>query len=79
MHLMLIGFLGDGPNMIIQSHKKEHLMVSFGADVHTCDDIQQWCYDTYGNPGERWIDNIHFGQILFDDEKDLSWFLLRWS
>ena len=56
-----------------------HYVAAFRAGVDTLAEIKQWCYATYGNPGHRWIDNVHFGEALFNNQQDLEWFLLRWS
>ena len=49
-------------------------------------EIRQWCIDTYGAPGclpqsteIRWLDDIKYGEIVFQREADLMLFLLRWS
>lgn len=44
-------------------------------------EISAWCYQMFGDPGigERWIDGIRYGEILFSDTADLALFILRWS
>ncbi len=48
-------------------------------------EIQNWCYQSYGEPGrrridkQRWIDFIRLGVIYLSRESDLSLFVLRWS
>lgn len=42
-------------------------------------EIKEWCNKEYGVPGERWKDGIAFGEICFEDKKDLTLFVLRWS
>ena len=49
---------------------------------HRVDEIvamKQWCNDTFGPPGDRWKDCIIYGEICFEDKKDLMLFLLRYS
>lgn len=41
--------------------------------------VTKWCYDTYGIPGERWKDDIVYGEVRFDDKKDLMLFVMRFS
>ena len=41
--------------------------------------LKQWCNDAYGPPGKRWKDSIIYGVVWFEDRKDLTLFLLRWS
>lgn len=47
-------------------------------------EISQWCYDTYGKPGdpftgdaERWY--LNNSAYWFRTEEDLMMFMLRWS
>lgn len=58
--------------------EKGHFVAAFSNSKQTTD-IKEWCYATYGRPGVRWIDNISHGQVAFSLEKDLVWFVLRWS
>jgi hypothetical protein len=53
-------------------------VAEFRAGVNIAD-IKKWCWQTYGNTGDRWQDNIHFGEVVFSNKADLEWFLLRWS
>jgi hypothetical protein len=59
-------------------------VVSF-LSFRLIDNIKEWCYNTYGEPGiptnttSRWYDSIKYGEILFRDERDVTLFLLRWS
>jgi len=48
-------------------------------DVNKFLEMRQWCYDTYGKPGDRWKDGIAYGEVLFNAEKDLTLFLLKWA
>ena len=53
-------------------------------------EMSAWCYNTYG-PGlgdcridnspfiHRWVNDIRWGEVRFSDERDLTWFILRWS
>lgn len=44
---------------------------------HTVDeivDMKQWCRGLFGPAGERWKDNIIYGEVLFEDKKDLTLF-----
>ena len=36
----------------------------------------EWCTKTFGPPGERWF--IYNYRFYFAQEKDASWFELRW-
>ncbi len=49
-------------------------------------EITRWCYKTFGIPGMnhltkqiRWKDSIQYGEVYFINQKDLEWFVLRWS
>lgn len=42
-------------------------------------EIKEWCRATFGEPGDHWEDDIHWGEVRFDDKKDLMMFVLRWS
>ena len=41
--------------------------------------MKQWCNDTFGPPGERWKDSIVYGEVCFEDRKDLMLFVLKYS
>lgn len=41
--------------------------------------IQEWCLNTFGEAGERWQDDIKYGEIRFRDSSDLTAFLLKWQ
>ncbi len=67
----------------------QRFMAAFAASKqHPSDQhkIRQWCYETFGGAGYcadtneiRWHDSIHFGEIEFNREEDLSLFLLKWG
>ena len=59
--------------------EKDWLVAAFGGDMPLLTEVKQWCKETYGVPGLRWKDYVHFGEIAFSDEKDLTLFLLRWQ
>lgn len=48
-------------------------------------ELEDWCGQTFGptpedgiwTPGARWY--INNSKFYFRDEKDMEWFLLRWS
>jgi hypothetical protein len=49
-------------------------------------EITRWCYQTFGSPGMnhltkqiRWKDSVHYGEVYFKHEKDLTLFILKWS
>lgn len=44
-------------------------------------EISAWCYQMFGEPGagERWVDGIRYGEILFSNKSDLTLFILKWS
>lgn len=44
-------------------------------------EISVWCYQMFGEPGigDRWIDCIRYGEILFSNKSDLTLFILKWS
>jgi hypothetical protein len=49
---------------------------------HKVDDvvaIKDWCYKVYGEPMTRWKDSIEYGEVRFEDEKDVMMFILRWQ
>ena len=57
---------------------------SLSANNDKWNEISQWCYDTYGKPGdpftdvaERWY--LNNSAYWFRDESDLTMFILRWS
>lgn len=54
-------------------------VAAFKAGIDTLAEIKQWCYITYGPPGDKWLDDICWGEIRFEDKKDLVLFVLRWS
>lgn len=72
--------------MIIHTYDENYLnegwaVVAFNQP-HRVDEvvaIKQWCYDTFGLPGERWRDSIAYGEVRFEDKKDLMLFVMRWS
>jgi hypothetical protein len=41
--------------------------------------MKTWCRASYGEPGDRWLDQIIHGEVLFTDKRDLTLFVLRWS
>jgi len=74
------------------THKKDWrnetpwLVAAFMTPKENRKEITRWCYKTFGTPGMnhltrqiRWKDSIQFGEVYFMHEKDLEWFLLRWS
>lgn len=42
-------------------------------------EMKTWCYQTYGEPITRWKDDIPYGEVRFEDPKDVMMFILRWS
>jgi hypothetical protein len=42
-------------------------------------EMKAWCYAVYGEPMTRWKDSIEYGEVRFEDQKDLTLFILRWS
>ena len=42
-------------------------------------EMKKWCHRTYGAPLTRWKDNIEYGEVRFEDAKDVMLFILRWS
>ena len=49
-------------------------------------EIRRWCFETFGPPGPlpdtaevRWVDDIKFGEIIFQREEDLMLFVLKWQ
>lgn len=54
-------------------------VAAFKAEIDALAEIKQWCYATYGSTGDRWKDDIHWGEIRFSDKRDLTFFVLRWS
>ncbi len=66
--------------------KTAWLVAAFMTPKENRKEITKWCYKTYGAPGmntftkqTRWKDSIQYGEVYFRDEKDLEWFVLRWS
>jgi hypothetical protein len=62
------------------------LVAAFESPRQNRSEITRWCYQTFGTPGmnhltqqTRWKDSIQYGEIYFIDQKDLEWFVLRWS
>lgn len=53
-------------------------VAAFSASSSEIREIKQWCYATYGQPGNRWCDTAYWGEVRFRDKKDLTMFLLRW-
>lgn len=41
--------------------------------------LKKWCNEMFGTPGERWKDSIVYGEVCFEDRKDLMLFVMRWS
>jgi len=39
--------------------------------------LYAWCSETFGVRGIRWT--AREGKYWFRDERDLTWFMLRWS
>ena len=62
-------------------------MASFNKQLpHKTAEIRRWCFETFGPPGMlvntveiRWLDDVKYGEIVFQHEADLMMFLLRWS
>jgi len=70
--------------MFIHTYDEEGFLADEGWTVAAfstglTEEIKEWCYDTYGEPGVRWCDRISWGEVRFSDKKDLTLFLLRWS
>lgn len=42
-------------------------------------EMKNWCQESFGEPGDRWIDHIDSGGVLFNDKQDLLLFMLRWQ
>lgn len=42
-------------------------------------EMTNWCYNAYGEPGDRWKNQLAYGEILFSGPEDLTLFLLRWA
>ena len=60
--------------------ENDWIIAAFSAGgMQRLTEVKQWCKETYGVPGLRWKDYVHFGEIAFSDEKDLTLFLLRWQ
>lgn len=64
-----------------------HYMASFNKQVpHHTAEIRRWCFETFGPPGPlvntaetRWIDDVRYGEIVFQREQDLMLFVLKWQ
>ena len=41
--------------------------------------MRDWCVTTYGNSIYRWRDHIQWGEVHFNNEEDLTFFVMRWS
>ncbi len=61
-------------------------VAAFNTPKENRKEITKWCYKTFGTPGMnhltkqiRWKDSIQYGEVYFDHQKDLEWFVLRWS
>lgn len=67
---------------------KDYFVAAFQSPLPIPDarEMGQWCYNAFGPSGYRvgtgevrWRDNIHYGEVTFSHEEDLTLFLLRWS
>ncbi len=57
-----------------------HAVAAFSTpSIDQISEMKEWCRDSYGDPGERWQDQIIHGEVLFADRKDLVLFVLRWG
>jgi hypothetical protein len=45
--------------------------------------MYEWCREQFGYAGERWDFEYQvgtrYGEFKFKKEKDLTWFIMRWS
>lgn len=53
-------------------------VISLGR-LRYCGEIRAWCCATFGKSGERWRDNLVWGEIAFLTSEDVSMFLLKWG
>lgn len=57
-----------------------HAVAAFPTPkIEQIHEMKAWCRESYGEPGERWLDQIIHGEVLFADRQDLTLFVLRWS
>lgn len=42
-------------------------------------EVEEWCYNTYGEPGIRWVNDIKWGVVRFYYKKDITLFMLKWG
>jgi len=57
-----------------------HAVAAFSIpSIDQIREMKSWCREIYGEPGDRWQDQIIHGEVLFDDRQDLALFVLRWS
>ena len=69
----------------IRYHTVEPRNLEWQDSRRMWDDMMLWCLDTFGadtsvwsrQPNQRWY--VNAGRFWFRDEKDLSWFMLRWA
>lgn len=47
--------------------------------VHDVVAMKEWCRSVYGEPGTRWLDSVEYGEIRFENPKDVTLFLLKYS
>lgn len=61
---------------------------SFPLNDKQLQELRTWCRQSFGRSGEwdlmnhmppRWKDRIKWGEIIFSDQKDVAWLLLRWA
>ena len=63
-----------------------YVVAAFSASEALKLEIKKWCWQTYGSPGHqhltaetRWLDNVKDGEVLFNNQEDLTLFVLKWS
>jgi hypothetical protein len=82
MNIHTYDFLKD----MLYSSEGSWYVAAFMTPKENRKEITKWCYKTYGAPGMnhltkqiRWKDSIQYGEVYFSHQKDLEWFILRWS
>jgi hypothetical protein len=77
--------------MLIHSYQppyKDYFVAAFQSPLMPFIELEigQWCYNSFGPSGYRkgtgevrWRDDIHYGEVTFSREEDLTLFLLKWS
>jgi hypothetical protein len=82
---IILGLYYDGAEMYIEDELHPYKVVLANKDMDNKLEMWKWCVEQWGRPRHNkpinWnTDNTEYGYVFkFSNEKDRTFFILRWS